>query len=100
MYKKNFIEINPLLDKEKYIIFEDLRKDGRSIVEDTGSKNDWWKGLARELGQESKNILINGERAIMPPISNHEHKIGVVVIGKNISIREEKIGDKIRYIFE
>jgi hypothetical protein len=99
MFKKNFVDINPLLDKEKYIIFTDLRKDGRSIIEDT-DKKEWWNGLARELGQQTKNIVIDGKRAVEPPISSHEHRFGVVVIGKGIIVKEQEIGKIKRFIFD
>lgn len=97
---KRYIEIIPTVEKEKLRVFNDLKIEGKSIIEDTGGKNDWWQGFARELGQEVKNFRVDGIKPIMPPISNHEHGIGIVVTNKGVKVKTEQKGERIRFFFE
>lgn len=90
---RKYIDVDPSVEKEKYVLFLDLVKNRVSITEETDKKA-WWAGLAREMGHETKNIRIDGERVIYPPVSSTDHHIGYVPLNKNFKLVEEKIEQK------
>jgi hypothetical protein len=94
--KEWFVDINPFIEKEKYTIFSDLEKYGKSIIEKTDEKP-WWNSVARELGVQTKDTKIDGKRIILPPISNQDHHFGVIITNKNIVVIEEKLDSISRF---
>jgi hypothetical protein len=100
-FKKKFIDIDPKQDKEKYIIYTELKQFGKAIIEETDKKNEWWRTVSKQIGHDANKLgKQGGEPVILPPSSNQDHKVGYVITNKGIVVKEEKIGDKSRFFFD
>jgi hypothetical protein len=99
MFKKNFIDINPIEDKERYIIYTDLKNNGKAIIDKTDNKNKWWEVISKQIGRETKD-LVQGDKKFVIISSNYDHRIGVVTINQGVVVREEKIGEKSRFFVD
>jgi hypothetical protein len=100
-FKKKFIDIDPKEEKEKYIIYSELRQYNKAIIEETDSTNKWWRTVSKQIGHDANKLgKQGGEPIILPPASNQDHCLGFVILNKNISVKEENIGNKKRFIFD
>jgi hypothetical protein len=99
VFKKNFIDVDPDVEKEKYLILKDIAKSRVAIIEET-DKKEWWAGLSRQLGHETNMIRIDGERVIYPPGTLVDHHVGYIPLNKNFRLIEEKKGGISRFKIE
>ena len=97
MSKRNFFEINPIEDPNKYWIFKELQSKQAVIIEDV-SKKDWWEGVSRSIGIEAKEVMLDGERVVMSPTTNRYADQSFVVKRHNINLEEIKKGAISRFI--
>lgn len=99
----NFFEVDPIKEPNKYWIFKELQRSQAVIVEDVNTK-DWWDGLARSIGRESKEVVFKdsprdvGERVVMSPTTNQYSNTGFVVRKSHITLEELKKGAISRFI--
>jgi len=97
------IFINPKKEPEMYNIFQQLKEDGKAIIDNTDDENKWWCSVSKNLGRQKTasgiklsevkfNVGDSEQRAILPPSSNRYDKIGYVLTNKRVIVKEEGIG--------
>lgn len=94
------IIIDPKKYPEKYNIFAQLRDDGKAIIENTDDKNKWWRDVSKNIGKTktTDGVLLSelktdkDTRAILPPASNLDNKVGYVLTSRGVIIKEEQKG--------
>lgn len=97
MPRNNYFEIDIEKQKNKYWIFKELQNKQVAVVEDVNNK-EWWQGLSRELGIESKRVTIDGEKVLHSPITNRYSHEGFIIRKENIQLEEIKKGIISRFI--
>lgn len=97
MGRVNYFEVDTVKQPNKYWIFKELQEKQAVIIEEV-SKKDWWPGVARELGIESKNIRVEGERVIHSPTTNPYSNEGFIVRRNNMKLDELKRGAISRFM--
>ena len=86
------IFINPKKQPEMYNIFQQLKEDGKAVIENTNDENKWWRSVSKQIGRQSSDLFVGGKRAILPPSSNQDHNMGYVLTNKGVIIKEEPKG--------
>ena len=98
MSRNNFFEVDPVKEPNKYWIFKELQEKQAVIIEDV-SKKDWWEGVSRSIGLESKDVRLDGERVVMSPTTNRYQDTAFVVKRySNVTLEELKKGAVSRFM--
>jgi hypothetical protein len=96
---KKFIIIDPRVEKEKYNIFTDLKTNGKSIIENTDDENRWWRDVSKQIGRDTSDFMV-GDKKMVITSSNYDHRVGIVTINKDVTVKEEKVGAKSRFFID
>jgi hypothetical protein len=97
MSRNNYFEVDVENQKNKYWIFKELQEKQAVVIKDV-SKKDWWQSISREIGIESKSIVLNGEKVIHGPVTNRYQNEAYIIKGDGINFEEIKKGMKSRFI--
>ena len=97
VYRKNYFEVNPETEKDKYRIFKEIEQNGKAIVENVHEK-EWWESVARSIGAEAQKVKIDNGFAILPPLTSRTQKIGVITTGNGVRIEEKKFPSMSRFM--
>jgi hypothetical protein len=76
-------------NKEKYLIYHEMTKHGKSIIEDV-HKKEWWKPVSIELGIESKKL----KPRLLPPVTKQKGNFAVVLPNIDIIVEEKPLKHK------
>jgi hypothetical protein len=97
MSRNNFFVVDPVKEPNKYWIFKELQEKQAVIIEDV-SKKDWWDKLSIDIGLQSKEVILDKERVIMPTAKSRNQDVGYIVRKPNITLEELKKGAISRFI--
>lgn len=92
MNMAKIIYVDPKKEPHKYGIFQQLKDDGKAIIERTNDENRWWRDVSKQVGRQVSDIKVGGKRAILPPSSNQDHNVGYVLTNRGVIVKEETKG--------